>query len=321
MKTFARESIRSHCVGAEWPDFLGHVDLCEPFVIETEQSNAANGPIAVAEAKAGDSIAIHVEDIEVLPPFHAPNGGPFFEGMGDPTPLEYADGVFLFPRHFRLRADPSVGNIAVLPEPTERIRELIRTDHAQRGWRRAVNDPRARHCHQDCQYLTAGSKIHLRAQVDGAGVCAADVHAYIGQGEVAFDGIGVNASVRLRVERSQRWLVDWPLIETDEEIMLFCSDTNLLSGTTDQQYVDVVREAYRAMREVVAARIGGSIEDANPIVATALDIRNCALYGLGNYIQKQGKTRQGDKDIAVVACLPKDVFVDAAPNKRSGATQ
>jgi len=126
---------------------------------------------------------------------------------------------------------------------------------------------------------------------------------------VAFAGIEVSAKLQLRVERSKGWLVDWPLIETDDEIMLFCSDTNLLNGTTNQQYVDVVREAYRAMREVVAARINGTLEEANPIVATALDIRNCAVYGLGNYIQEKGKTEAPDQDIALVACLPKEVFV------------
>jgi len=310
MKTFTRASIQKHCVGVDWPDFLGNVEIGEPFVIETGQLNLANGPIAINGIEAGDSIAVHVERVEILPPFRAPNGGPFFEGMGDSPTLQYAEGYFLFPKHFRLKARPSVGNIAVLPAPTERIRELARTDHAGRGWRRMVNDPRAKHCHQDCQYLAAGSRIHLRAQVQGAGICAADVHAYIGQGEVAFAGIEVNANVQLRVDRSNGWPVDWPLIETDDEIMLFCSDTNLLDGTADQEYVDVVREAYRAMREVVAARVNGKLEEANPIVATALDIRNCAIYGLGNYIRKDGKTGAPDQDIAIVACLPKDVFVE-----------
>jgi acetamidase/formamidase len=134
------------------------------------------------------------------------------------------------------------------------------------------------------------------------------VHGYIGEGEVVFAGIEVAANVTLRVERSEGWLVDWPLIETDDEIMVFCSDTNLLAGTDDQEYVDIVREVYRAMRVVVAARIGGTIEDANPIVATALDVRNCAVYGLGNYIQKHGKTPAIDRDIAVVGCLPKRVL-------------
>jgi acetamidase/formamidase len=181
--------------------------------------------------------------------------------------------------------------------------------HRGWGWRGVVNDPRGKHCHQDCQHLTAGSIIHLKAQVDQAGLCFADVHGYIGQGEMAFAGIEVAARIQVRVEKSEGWYVDWPLIETRDEIMVFCSDTNMLNGSTDQQYVDIVRQAYREMRKVVAERIGGSISDANPIVASALDIRNCALYGLGNFIQKEGKRpNQPDRDIAVVGVLPKSVF-------------
>jgi len=310
MKIFKREYIQSHSVGREWPEFLGEVRLGESFIIETERFNNVNGPIAIESIEAGDNIAVHIERIEILPPFNSPNGGPFFEGMGDPLQLEFEAGYFIFPQYFRLKANPSVGNIAVLPEPTGSVLDLVRDDPAQRGWRRIVNDPRAKHCHQDCQYLTPGSIIHLKAQVDRAGLCAGDVHGYIGQGEVAFAGIEVNANVQLRVERSEGWLVDWPLIETGDEIMLFCSDTNILDGSEDQTYVDVVREAYRAMREVVAAKVGGTIEQVNSIMASALDIRNCAIYGLGNYIQKDGKTVQPDRDIAIVACLPKDIFLD-----------
>ena len=308
MQTFRREAIREHCVGQEWPDFLGSVELGETFVIETEQFNAANGPIAVRGVKAGEAIAIHIEAIEILPPFAAPNGGPFFEGMGDLRPLEYRDGYFYFPEHFRLRARPSIGNVAVLPAPTDAILAMSRDDHLERGWRRVVNDPRGKHCHQDCRWLMPGATIHLKAQVDEAGVCVADVHGYIGSGELAFAGIEVAANVRLRIERSTDWLVDWPLIETDDEIMVFYSDTNILRNATDDYFVDVVRGAYWALREVVAARIGSTIESANPIVATAADLRPCALYGLGNFIQKEGKTDQPDQDIAVVIALPKEAL-------------
>jgi acetamidase/formamidase len=151
--------------------------------------------------------------------------------------------------------------------------------------------------------------VHLEAQVDGAGLCLADVHGYIGQGEVAFAAIEVAARIQVWVERSEDWYVDWPLIETEEEVMVFCSDTNMLEGSTDQEYVDIVRRAYREMRKVVADRIGGSISDANPIVASALDIRNCALYGLGNFIQEGGKKHpEPDRDIALVGVLPKSIF-------------
>ena len=305
MQIFKRESIHSHCVGHEWPDFLGSVDLDESFMVETERFNLVNGPIAVRKVKAGEAVAVHIENIEILPPFFAPNGGPFFEGMGDPVPLTYRDETFVFPQHFRVKANPSIGNVAVLPAPTDAILAMARHDHLQRGWRRVVNDPRTKHCHQDCRWLMAGATIHMQTQVDRVGVCVGDVHGYIGGGELAFAGIEVAANVQLRVSRSSGWHVDWPLIETDDEIMVFCSDTNILRNTTDDQFVDVVRRAYRAMREVVAVRIGATIAEANTIVATAGDLRPCALYGLGNFVQKDGKTDQPDQDIAVVLALPK----------------
>ncbi len=316
MQGFTRDLIETHCVGLEWPDFLGRVALGEHFIVETERSNRSNGPIAVEGVRAGDAIAVHIEAIEMLPPFESPNGGPFFEGMGDPVSLELRDGAFLYPRGITLPARPSVGNVAVLPAPTPSVLALSRRDigppgERRRGWgwRGIVNDPRGKHCHQDCSYLTEGAAIHLRAQVDLAGLCLADVHGYIGQGELAFAGIEVAARVLLRVERSAGWYVDWPLIETEDEVMVFCSDTNLLDGTIGQQYVDVVRLAYQEMRKVVADKIRGSIADANPIVAAALDVRNCALYGLGNFVQKEGKQPdQADRDIAVVGVLPKSIF-------------
>jgi len=316
VQVFARGLIETHCPGFEWPDFLGAVRLGERFVVETERFNRANGPIAVEGVRAGEAIAVHNEAIDMVPPFESPNGGPFFEGMGDPVPLEYRDGLFIYPNGLVLPARPSIGNVAVLPAPTEAILALSRRDLGPPGpgrrgwgWRGVVNDPRGKHCHQDCAYLGVGSTIHLKVEVDGAGLCLADVHGYIGQGELAFAGIEVAARVRVRVERSVGWHVDWPLIETPDEIMVFCSDANLLHGTTEEAYVDVVRQAYAEIRKVVAHRIGGTIAEANPIVAAALDIRNCALYGLGNFVQEDGKVPgQPDRDIAVVGVLPKAIF-------------
>jgi len=316
MQIFARKLIDEHCPGVAWPDFLGRVTLGEHFVVETERSNRVNGPLAVESVRAGEPIAVHIEAIEIEPPFESPNGGPFFEGMGAPVPLGYREGAFLYPNGVSLRARPSVGNVAVLPAPTPAVLAMARRDlgpasprHRGWGWRGVVNDPRGRHCHQDCRSLAVGTTIHLRAQVDGAGLCLGDVHGYIGEGELAFAGIEVAARVQLRVERSQGWHVDWPLIVTPDEVMVFCSDTNAWDGTDAQQYVDIVRRAYQEMRKVVAARMGCSINEANAVVAAALDIRNCALYGLANFVQKGDKcASSADRDIAVVGVLPRPIF-------------
>ncbi|MFC1587904.1 acetamidase/formamidase family protein [Planctomycetota bacterium] len=313
MQVFKRESTKSHCVGALWPDFLGEVELRESFIIETESCDP-NGPIAISGIKASDNIAVHIEAIEMVGPFYAPNGGPFHEGCGDMVPLEYRDGYFYWPKHFRLKAKPSVGNVAILPKKTDEVMEAIKEfNYGGRqwkneiGWRRVVRHPRDKNCHQDGFAITAGSVVHFKAQVDQAGICLDDVHGYIGQGEMAFAGIEVQAKVQVRVERSTDWHVDWPIIETENEIMVFSSYTSTYIHRPKLEYVDIVREAYRAMREVVAAKIGGTIEEANTIVATAVDIKNCALYGLKGFISQEESPETSD--IAVVASLPKDVLV------------
>jgi acetamidase/formamidase len=310
MQRFPRSLITSHCVGDDWPTFAGRVALNESFEIETIE-NGANGPIEIAGIKAGDDLAIHVERIDLSGTFFAPNGGPFTNGK--PVPLEYFEGNFHWPKHFVLKAQPSVGSIAVLPQPTDEIMQMSRWMEYNaknwrnpRGWRRVVRDPRGKHCHQDCRALGAGAIVHMKAQVDGAGICVEDVHGYIGQGEMSFGAIETQAVVQLRVQRSTGWFVDWPLIETTDEIMVFSSYSFAYSHRPHLRYVDVIREAYRSMCEVVAHRIDASAQEANTIVATAVDIRNCALYGLEGFISDSSSPHTDD--IAVVAVLPKHVF-------------
>lgn len=110
------------------------------------------------------------------------------------------------------------------------------------------------------------------------------------------------------MDRSEAWSIDWPVIETADEFMVFVSYTSTYVRRPALRYVDLVKEAYQEIRRLVAQRMGISVEEANTIVATACDIKNCALYGLGeNYIpQARGKAPY---DIAIVASLPKSIFV------------
>lgn len=180
MKHFSATSLQTHCNGEIWPTFLGSVEIGESFTIETVEVGPI-GPIEVRGIQKGDAISIHIEDITMTPPFYAPNSGPFYLGCGDKVPLEYRDGFFHWPFHFRLKASPSLGNIAVLPEFTEEIEELCRYrmfgpmpfDPDPKGWRRVVRDIRGKNCHQDCSFITKGTVVHMKANVDGAGVCAA----------------------------------------------------------------------------------------------------------------------------------------------------
>ncbi len=314
MQVFERSLIETHCIGDEWPQFCGTVAQGERFAVETVEVGP-NGPVQVRGIGRGDAICISIEAIRMVPPFYAPQSGPTYLGCGERVLLRYEGGWFWWPDHYRLRARPSVGNVAVLPEPDEEIRELCRYQihgpdplaRNPRGWRRVVRDTRGKHCHQDCAALTAGTRIYMRANVDGVGICVDDVHGYIGQGELGFGAIEVNASVELAVERSDRWAVDWPVIETADRFLVCVSYTSAYVRRPVRRYVDLVKEAYIEMRRLVAARLEIPVEEANTIVATACDIQNCALYGLGENYIPQDRGRQ-PYDIAIAASLPLTIF-------------
>jgi acetamidase/formamidase len=150
----------------------------------------------------------------------------------------------------------------------------------------------------------------MRAQVDGLGLCVDDVHGYIGQGELGFGAIEVNAIVELAVERSDRWAVDWPVVETADAFMVCVSYTSTYVRRPVRRYVDLVKEAYVELRRLVAARLQVPVEEANAIVATACDIQNCALYGLGENYIPQDRGRQ-PYDLAIAASLPSSIFAEA----------
>ena len=302
VKRFDRSLIETHFAesGQLVPDFIGSVELGEPFVIETANTNDANGPVAIEGVQAGDDIAVEIENIEIVGPVIAPNGGPLdgFEGFE----LEHRDGYLYFPQHFRIRPRPALGNVAILPSTEKRARLMewaAGVGYTPTRWRQLVNDPRGKHCHQDCPWLGPGARIHLKAQVDGAGVCMADFHAYMGEGEMAFNGVSSAANVTARVTRSSGWPVDWPLIETADEVMLVRTGSN---------YVQVVRETFRGCRELVQEKTGCSVELANALVASVMNLRNCAIYGLGHgYFED--RPDEPSRDLSVVGVLPKDVFL------------
>ena len=302
LRRFDRGLIQTHFAEDNQfsPDFIGSVELDESFIIETANTNDANGPVHIEGVNAGDAITVEIEAIEIVGPVMAPNGGPL-DGFGG-FELEMRDGYLYFPEHFRIRPRPTLGNVAVMPSPKE-IERLFEwaagSGYTPKRWRQLVNDPRGKHCHQDCPFLGPNARIHMIAQVDGAGLCMADFHAYMGEGEMAFNGVSSSANVTVRVTRCADWPVDWPIIETPDEVMVV---------RTGRDYVQVVREAFRGCRDLVEQKTGCSTYLANSLVASAMDLRNSAIYGLGNgYFED--RPDEPSRDLSVVGVLPKDVFI------------
>ncbi|MHB0856386.1 MAG: hypothetical protein ACYC5M_02320 [Anaerolineae bacterium] len=302
MQTFPRTAIHGHTDEVEWPPFLGLAELCEPFVVETERFSPVNGPIAIAGVRAGEGIAVHIEAIEPVGPFELTADESKQAADRPPIALSLRDECFYFPGDFRVRARPTVGNIAVLPHPTDEVLALARRA-PRAGWRYLLDAPRGRHCHQDCPEATEGTIVHLCAQVDGVGLCVGDVHGFRPTGALAHASLEISANVRLRVERSQGWSLDWPLIETPEEIVVVVSFAHALHHGPRPTRAAVLREAYTAMTRVVAGRAGCAGQEAESIVAAAVSLRDCIAIGYDGEIAAEDGWA-----ISVAAALPKASF-------------
>lgn len=264
MKRIPREKIKDS--PNVWPEPAVRVALGESIWVETERYNASNGPIYVEGIAPGDTLVVVIEEIVPVEEGWMNNGGPLREGERVIIPVE--GGIAKLPEGIELPIEPMIGVIGVLPEPAEDVLKRVRTE--ERGWREVINSPPGKHGgNMDCKEIGIGSRVYLRARVPGGMLGLADVHALQGNGELSGTGIELGADIRLRVEKSEELSCEWPLVETEGEIM---------AVATARSYATASKEAFRALVDVMTGRYGLRFETANLIVCTIGDIRNCSIF-------------------------------------------
>jgi amidase len=176
---------------------------------------AVVGPISVAGAEAGEAVAVTIHDVHVVTPgvvtygAYSPEVDPY-EWWDDETgcdvyPVE--GGYLRFDEHTRLPMRPLIGCLAVMP-----------TDagvHAKLQGRYGGN--------LDCRELRAGATMILPVAHEGAGLYFGDCKALMGDGEIVGPpevGAVVTASA---VPVGRRPSMEWPRIETADELMTVVS--------------------------------------------------------------------------------------------------
>ena len=185
--------------------------------------NPLTGPIFVEGAEPGDTLAVHIEDIEPARDFavscFVPNMGgltstSFTRTLQDPIPertwiwslKEGPEGRHLENRDVRVRVPwrPFMGSIGVAPA-LEAIASITPGPHGG---------------NMDCPDVRPGNTLYLPVSTGGALFSAGDCHANQGQGEVC--GVALEIPCRLSVVfgigKGKR--IGWPRIVSDEAIMV-----------------------------------------------------------------------------------------------------
>jgi acetamidase/formamidase len=220
--------------------------------------NPVTGPIYVEGAEPGDTLVAEIQSIE-LGERGATTTVPGFgilEGWFTPIPpiskfSQIKDGMVAYPvskdKSVKFPVRAMIGTIGVAPA-TETITTVTPSRHGG---------------NLDTRYVTVGNRIHLPVNVRGALFAVGDAHAAQGAGEVCGTSVEVAAVVRVKLELVKGKRIDWPRIESPEEMMTVCSARPL---------EDAARLAVRELMKWLLVDYGLLEYDAYMLLSVAGDV-------------------------------------------------
>jgi acetamidase/formamidase len=239
---------------------LPSTSIVYPFI------NPQTGPFYVDGAEPGDTLAIHLIDVQPARDWAVSTTVPLFGSLTStrftPTlqpPLPEKTWVYEVDRAARrvvyralesawsvaLPLEPFLGTIGVAPAASEVRNVLV---------------PEAFGGNMDTPEARAGTTIYLGVNVEGALFSIGDGHYTMGEGEVC--GVAVEGAMetRLVVDLIKGTYCDWPRLENDEAIMVAGSYRPL---------EDAFRIAHTQLIAWISAETGLSTMDAYQLVTQA----------------------------------------------------
>ena len=199
-----------------------------PDGFEYSTSNPLVGPVYVDGAEPGDTLAVHIDKIELNRATawssHSPNFGSLTGEqsarrllLNDPLPRLLFDWSLDLPRQvgvlelknsraqkIELPLHPFIGSIGVAPR-YGRV-ETALTPGEYGG-------------NMDCVETREGTTIYFPVWARGAYLAFGDIHAAQGDGEVCGSALETTAQVQLRVEAQKNRAMEWPRMEDENYLM------------------------------------------------------------------------------------------------------
>ena len=184
----------------------------------TLYKNPVTGPLYVEGAEPGDTLVVHVIDISI------PNQGitlviPGSGGLegwlqkSQPltkfSKLKNEKVVFALQggREIEIPVKPFIGTIGVSPAS-----EAV-----------ATVTPGKYGGNMDTPDICPGNKLFLPVMTKGALLGLGDVHAVQGDGEICGTAVEIPATVTIKIDLIKNKQIDWPRIESPDEVMTVCS--------------------------------------------------------------------------------------------------
>ena len=190
-----------------------------PSQILGQYLNPQTGPIYVEGAEPGDTLIVHIEDVELTREFAVSCLVPEFGGLTstvlspslqEPLPERVwiyerqPDGRFAYdPAKFSIAPAPFLGTMGTAPD-LEMLSALTPFTHGG---------------NMDVPDVCAGNQLHLPVRVEGAYFFTGDCHAAQGEGEACGVALEISGKVRLHFELKKSAPLAWPRIVSPTELM------------------------------------------------------------------------------------------------------
>jgi len=191
----------------------------------TKGDNPLTGPFFIEGAAPGDTLVVHILDLQVdgdqglgafAPGFGALNQTNYTPMLHAPLPekiwfypIDHAGNTATFQAldsnyKVKIPLHPFLGCIGVAPAGGEARSSIVPAEFGG---------------NMDAPEVSAGNTLYLPVNVAGALLYFGDGHAVMGDGEIAGTAIEVPMKVRLQVDVVKGKHSNWPRFENDKEIM------------------------------------------------------------------------------------------------------
>jgi amidase len=191
----------------------------------TKGDNPLTGPFFIDGAEPGDTLAIHILDLQVdgdqglgafAPGFGALNETNYTPMLHQPLPekiwfypIDHAGNTATFQAldsNYRVKIPlhPFLGCIGVAPAGGEARSSVVPAEFGG---------------NMDAPEASAGNTLYLPVNVSGALLYFGDGHAAMGDGEIAGTAIEVPMRARLQVDIVKGKRTAWPRFENEKEVM------------------------------------------------------------------------------------------------------
>ena len=245
--------------------------------------NVATGPIYVEGAQAGDTLLVEILELQ-LPSLGVTTTVPGFgalEGWLTETPAltrfsEIQDSKTTFrlgdSRSVKIDVHPFVGTIGVAPA-SESIPTVTPGRHGG---------------NMDVPDVCKGNTLKLPVAAKGALFSLGDVHAVQGDGEICGTAVEVPAVVTVRFGLEKGRKIEWPRIESPDEVITVCSAKPLEDAARlafremikwlETDYAVDQYDAYMLLSLTATARIAQIVD---PLYTVVVKLQNKYLRQLG----------------------------------------